>query len=72
VQDQLVASAVREPGRDGDQLAAQGGAAGLAVTAGGEGAGGAQQVVGDPGAGQPGGVRGEIAGRYLEPICAGP
>ena len=46
-------------GGDVDQVAADGGAAGLGVGEAGQGAGGAQQVVRDSGAGQPGGVGGE-------------
>jgi hypothetical protein len=49
-------------GGDGDQVAADGGAAGFGEGAAGEGPGGAQQVAGDGGDGQPGGVGGELAG----------
>jgi hypothetical protein len=56
--------AVAVPGGAGgevDQVAAVGGAAGLAMGPAGQGRGGAQQVVGDGGAGEPGGVGGELA-----------
>ena len=55
-----------EAGGHVDQVAAQGGAARDGVRAAGEGAGGAQQVVRDHRAGQPGAVGGETPGRYLE------
>jgi hypothetical protein len=61
-----------ETGRDVDQVAAQGGAAGYGVMTAGEGAGGAQQVVGDHRAGQPGAVRGEQPRRYLELLIGCP
>ena len=52
-----------EAGGHVDQVAAQGGAARDGVLAAGEGAGGAQQVVRDHRAAQPGAVRGEQPGR---------
>ena len=48
-------------GGDVDQVAAQRGAAGLRVREAGQGAGGAQQVAGDGGAGQPRGIGGKRA-----------
>ena len=48
-----------EAGGHVDQVAAQGGAAGHGVVTAGEGARGAQQVMGDHRAGQPGAVGGE-------------
>jgi hypothetical protein len=53
VQHDPVAAAVRDPGRDGDEVAAQRRRAGAAVIARGQRAGGAQQVVRDRRAGQP-------------------
>ena len=55
-----------EAGGHVDQVAAQGGAARDGVVAAGEGAGGAQQVVRDHRAGQPGAVGGEQPRGYLE------
>ena len=58
-----VASAVAgDPGGDADQVAAQGGGPGSGAGAAGQGADGAQQVVADRGASQPGRVAGETAG----------
>jgi hypothetical protein len=54
-----------DPGGDVDEVAAQGGAAGFGVGEAGQGAGGAQQVVADRGAGEPGGVGGEEPGGSL-------
>jgi len=71
VQHDLAAAAVGDPGGDGDEVAAQRAGAGAAVVARGESAGRAQQVVGDRRAGQPGGVGGEVARGYLEPIRPG-
>ena len=59
-----------QSGRDGDQVGAQGGAAGEGVAAGvGEGAGGAEQVVADRGEDAPGGVGGEGAGGLVGPVA---
>jgi hypothetical protein len=55
----------RVAGRDVDQVTAQGGAAGHGIVAAGEGPGGAQQVVGDHRAGQPGATRGKQPRRYV-------
>src|SRR3954454_21093234 len=50
-----------QSGGNGDQLSAQGRAPGAAVVAGGEDAGGVEQVVGDCGAQCPGGVCAETS-----------
>ena len=50
---------------DVDQVAAQGGAAGLGAGEAGQASGGAQQVAADRGERQPGGVGGERARGYL-------
>jgi hypothetical protein len=50
VQGDLVAAAVRDPGRDADQVSAQGAGVGGGVVAGGQRGRGVQQVVRDPGA----------------------
>ena len=50
-----------DPGGHGDDLAAQGRAAGHGMLRAGQGAGGAEQVVGDRRADRPGAVRGEPA-----------
>jgi hypothetical protein len=60
VQD-LVVCGVRDPGRGVDQAGAQGCSPGAGVGATGESAGGAGEVVGDRGADQAGGIRGESA-----------
>ncbi len=60
VEGEVATAVAGEPGRDGDQLAAQRGAAGAGVGRRGQGAGGAQQVVGEGGHGEPGGVGGEV------------
>ena len=52
---------VRDPGRGVDQLPTDCAGAGPGVTAPGQRTGGAGEVVGDGGAGQPGGVRSEPA-----------
>jgi hypothetical protein len=52
-------------GGDGDEVAADGGLAGPGVTAAGESAGGAQQVVRDGGDGEPGGAGGALPRRSL-------
>jgi hypothetical protein len=49
----LVVRGVRDPGRGVNQLDAQGRGAGAGVAATGQSAGGAGEVVGDRGAGQP-------------------
>ena len=59
VQDDLVAAAVGDPGRDTDQVSAQGAGAGGGVVAGGQRGRGVQQVVRDPGTAEPGGIGGE-------------
>jgi hypothetical protein len=51
-----------DPGREVDQLVADGGGSGGGVEYRGQGAGGAGQVVRDTGEGEPGGVGGEPAG----------
>jgi len=53
------------PGGDVDEITADGGAAGLAVGEAGQGSCGAQQVMRDGGAGQPGRVGGEDPFAYL-------
>ena len=58
----------RDPGRDGDQLGAQGRPAGLGVLGPGGGSGGAEQVERDGGQGEPSAVGLEAAGGYLEPL----
>ena len=58
----LAVRGVRDPHRSVDQLVAQGRGAGTGMPAAGQDAGGAGEVVGDRGADQPGGVRGERAG----------
>jgi hypothetical protein len=62
VEGEVAAAVAGGPAGDGDQVAADGGCAGLCVAAAGEGAGGPGQVVGDGGDGQPGGVGAELAG----------
>jgi hypothetical protein len=52
-------------GGDVDEVAAQGGGPGFGAGEAGQGSGGAQQVVADGGAGQPGRVGGERALAYL-------
>src|SRR5262249_3313787 len=59
VEDEVPVAVAGGPRTEGDEVAADGGGAGLRVTAAGEGAGGAQQVVRDRGDDEPGGVRGE-------------
>ena len=54
-----------EAGGHGDQVPAQGGAARDGVVAAGDGPGGAQQIVRDHRAGQPGAVGGEQPGRDM-------
>ena len=54
-----------QSGGDVDDASAQGRAAGNAVGAAGEGSGGAQQVVGDGCAQDPGGVGAEMPGGYV-------
>ena len=56
-----------QPGRDGDQVAAQGGAAGHRVGTPGEDAGGAEQVVGDRRAQT---SRRQLAPKRPEVICS--
>src|SRR6266511_1533680 len=56
------AGAAAGPGGHVDQLVADGAGAGAGVGGAGECAGGAQQVVGECGQGEPGGVGGEAAG----------
>ena len=57
-----------EPGWHGDDVAAQGRSAGDSVNGAGQGAGGAEQVVGERGADRPGTVRWESAGWH---VCEG-
>ena len=59
VQGEVAAAVAGGAGGDVDQVAADGGAAGLGAGEAGQGGGGAQQVAGDGGAGQPGGVGGK-------------
>ena len=59
-------------GGDVDQVAAEGRAAGSGVGEAGQGSGGAQQVVRDGGAGQPGGVRWEEPGWQVSQRPVGP
>jgi hypothetical protein len=59
VEGDAAASVAGDPGSDVDEVAAQGGATGLAECRAGERSGGAEQVAADRGAGQPGGVGGE-------------
>jgi hypothetical protein len=56
VQRDVAAAVPGGAGGDGDQVAADGGAAGLAAGQAGQGSGGTQQVVADRGECQPGGV----------------
>jgi len=63
--EQQAAAAAGGAGGDGDQVAADGGRAGLRVAAAGDGAGGADQVAGDGGDGEPGGVGGELPRRQV-------
>jgi hypothetical protein len=63
VQGDVAAAVAGDAGGDGDQLAADGRAAGFGVEGAGQAAGGAGQVVADGGQGQPRGVRREV------PIC---
>src|SRR5947207_6390706 len=57
-----------QPGRDVDQVGAQGGASGEGVAGGaGQGAGGAEQVVADRGEDGPGGVGAKRAGGFVGP-----
>ena len=65
VQGDVAAAVPGGAGGDVDQVTADRCAAGLAVGEAGQGSGGAQQVVGDGGAGQPGGVGWEDPRRYL-------
>lgn len=57
VQGDVAAAVPGQPGRDPDEVSADGGAAGFGVERRGEGSGGAEQVVGERGQGQPGGLR---------------
>jgi len=61
VQGQVTASVPGQAGGDIDEVGADGGAAGPGVPRGGQGAGRAEQVVGDGCEGEPGGVGGELA-----------
>jgi hypothetical protein len=61
VQGEVAAAVAGGAGRDVDQVAADGGAAGIGEGEAGQGGGGAQQVAGDDGTGQPGGVSGKRA-----------
>ena len=65
VQCDVAAAVPGGAGGDVDQVAADGGAAGLAVGQAGQRPGGAQQVVRDRGASQPGRVGREDPGCYL-------
>jgi hypothetical protein len=65
VEGDAVAAVAGDPGGDGDQVAAQRGAASLAQGGTGQGSGRAQEVVADRGAGQPGGISGERSGCSL-------
>lgn len=62
VKDEVASCAAGCPGGDGDEVAADGGGAGPGVHRAGEGAGGAEQVLGDGRDDQPGGVGGECPG----------
>jgi len=59
VQGEVAAAVAGGAGGDVDEVAAQGGAVGFGVGEAGQGAGGAQQVSADRGAGQPRGVGAE-------------
>ncbi len=61
VQGDVPAAVAGGAGGDVDQVAAQGDGSGFGEGEAGQGSGGAQQVVADGGAGQPGGVGGERA-----------
>lgn len=63
--EQDAAGSVRDPGRDVDQLSADGRGAGLGVARAGQAAGGAGEVVCHGGEGEPGGVGGEPARRQV-------
>jgi hypothetical protein len=65
VQGEVAAAVAGGAGGDVDEVAAQGGASGLDAGEAGQGPGGAQQVVADGGAGEPGGVGGERARRQV-------
>ena len=72
VQRDVPAAVPGGAGGDVDQVAADGGAAGLGVGEAGQGAGGAQQVVRDRGERQPGRVGREAAGGQVRERAVGP
>ena len=66
VQGEAATAGAGEPGRYLDQVLADGGPAGLGVEQGDQAAGGAQQVLGDRGEGDPGRVGVEVTRGYLK------
>jgi hypothetical protein len=72
VEREVAAAVAGSPRGDIDEVAAQGGAAGLGVAAPGQGPGGAQQVAADRGERQPGRVGGERARRQVRERPVGP
>src|ERR1700722_14926381 len=71
VEGEVPAAVPGGAGGDRDQVPADRHGAGLGVEQAGQGAGGAQQVVGDGRDGQPGGVRGEVPGGQVGDGAAG-
>jgi hypothetical protein len=61
VEGEAVPPVARDAGGDGDQVAPDGSGPGLGMAAAGEGSGCAQEVAGDRGDGEPGGVGGELS-----------
>ena len=72
VQGDVAAAVAGDAGGDVDEVGPDGGAAGFGVAEAGQRPGGAQQVVADRGACEPGGVGGERAGGQVGERAVGP